>query len=67
MLLLSRCLFPNDILCQLISAQPQEDRLTKLIVAGPLGKLYLGDQYRFDPLAAFHDCGRNALAPSATP
>ena len=37
------CLFPNDVLCWFISAQPQEDRLTKLVIAGPLGKLGSGD------------------------
>jgi hypothetical protein len=34
-------LFTNDVLCLFVSAQSQEDRLAKLIVAGPLGKLNL--------------------------
>ena len=31
----------------------------------PLGKLYLGDQCRFDPLAMFHDSRGNPKTPSA--
>jgi hypothetical protein len=45
----------NDVLCQFVSAQSQEDGLAKLIVTSPLGKLDLGDQHGFDPVAAFHD------------
>jgi len=55
-------LFANDILCLFVRPQPEEDRLTKL---GPLGKLDLGDQYRFDPVAAFHHRLSNPKTPAA--
>ena len=58
-------LFTDDLRSRFIGAQSQEDRLTKLIVAGPLGKLDLGDQDRFDPMATFHDRRGDTLAPSA--
>ena len=53
------------MLCLLIGSQPKEHRLTKLVVVCPLGKLDLGDQHRFKPVAAFHDCRCNSEAPSA--
>jgi hypothetical protein len=37
----------------------------KLVVECPLGKLDLGDQYGFNPMAAFHDRRRNPKTPSA--
>ena len=60
-------LFTNDILCLFVSSQPQEDGLTKLIVAGPLGKLDLGDQYRLNPFAPLHDRGGYTQSPSPRP
>jgi hypothetical protein len=39
-------------------------QLTKLVVAGPLGKLDLGNEHGFYPMAAFHDCWGNALTPA---
>ena len=60
----SQYLFTNDARCLSIRAQSQEDRLTKLIVARPLSKLGLGDQDRFDPVATFHYCRGDTLAPS---
>jgi hypothetical protein len=44
------CLFPNDVLGLLVSSQAQEDGLTKLVVAGPLGELDLSDQHRLDQM-----------------
>jgi len=38
--------------------------VTKLVVAGPLSKLDLGDQYGFNPVAAFHDERGYALTPA---
>jgi hypothetical protein len=57
-------LFSDDFRGRFIGAQSKEDRLRKLIVAGPLGKLDLGDQDRFDPMATFHDRRGDTLAPS---
>src|SRR6516162_9367489 len=53
------------MLCLLIGSQPKEHRLTKLVVVCPLGKLNLGDQHGFDPLAALHHRRRNPETPSA--
>ena len=53
----SRDLFTNDIVCLFIGSQPEEHRLTKLAVKRPLGKLDLGNQYGFDPLASFMTAG----------
>jgi hypothetical protein len=50
-----RHLFANDIFRCLISSQPQEHRLTQLIIECPLGKFDLDNQYGVDPLATFHD------------
>ena len=47
-------LFANDILCLFVSPQPEEDRLTKLVVECPHRKLDLGDQHGLEPLAALH-------------
>jgi len=47
-------LLANDVFRLLVGSQPQENRLTKLAVMGPLGKLDLGNKHRLDPLAAFH-------------
>jgi len=47
--------FTNDVLSLFVSSQSKEDGLTKLSVAGPLGKLDLGDQDRLNPFALFHD------------
>jgi len=58
-------LFTNDVLVRFVSSQSQEDWLTKLVVAGPLGKLDLGDQQGFDPNTAFHDRRGNALTPAS--
>ena len=61
-------LFTNDVRGRFIGAQSQEDGLPKLIVAGPLGKLDLGDQDRFDQRQRFitaalaKDGYRNPLA-----
>ena len=57
-------LFANDIFRLLVGSQTQEDRLSKLVVMCPLGKLDLGDQHRFDPNTAFHDFGDDALTPA---
>jgi hypothetical protein len=62
---LSEFLFANNIFWVFVSSQSQEDRLPKLVVAGPLGKFDLGDQNRLDPHTAFHDCWRDALSPSS--
>jgi hypothetical protein len=62
----SRDLFPNNILSRFISPESQKDWLTQLAVFGPLSKLDLTDQNRFDPVAAFHDRERNPQAPSAS-
>jgi hypothetical protein len=59
-------LFTNDILCLFVGPQSEKDRLTKLVILRPLRELDLGDQYRFNPVATFHDCGRDALAPSTS-
>jgi hypothetical protein len=48
----------------LVRSQPQKDRLTKLAIMRPLGKLDPGNQYRFNPLTAFHDCRRNPESPA---
>ena len=58
-------LFTGNVLSLLVSSQPQEHGLTKLVVAGPLGKLDLSDQNGFDPVAAFHDSRRDALTPAS--
>jgi hypothetical protein len=58
-------LFPNSILRCFVSPQSEKNRLTQLVVAGPLGKLDLRDQYWFDPDAPFHDFCSDAPAPSA--
>src|SRR5262245_59689894 len=60
-----RRLLTNDGLCLLVSPQPQENRLAKLVVVRPLGKLDLGDQHGFNPVAAFHHRGRYPETPSA--
>jgi hypothetical protein len=60
-------LLTNDILGLFVGPQSEKDRLTKLVVLRPLRKLDLGDQYRFDPVAAFHDCGSDTLALSPSP
>jgi hypothetical protein len=36
-------LFAHDLLGLFVSPKTKEDRLTKLVVAAPLGKLDLGD------------------------
>jgi len=38
-------LFTGDILSLFVASQPKKDRLTELVVAGPLGELNLGDQH----------------------
>jgi len=45
----------NDFFGIFVSSQTQKDRLTELVVAGPLGKLDLSNQHWLDPVAAFHD------------
>ena len=55
----------NNILWLFVSSQSLEDGLTKLVVAGPLGKLDLGDQHGFDPVALFHHCRGDALTPAS--
>jgi hypothetical protein len=40
-------LFAHHLLGLFVSPKTQEDGLTKLVVAGPLGKLDLGDQQEF--------------------
>jgi hypothetical protein len=57
----------NDILRLLVSSQPLEDRLTKLVIVRPLGKLDPGHQYRLDPLAALHVRQRNPKVQSDYP
>ena len=46
-------LFSNDVFCLLVGSQAQKDRLTQLIIMGPLGELDLGDQHWIKPMAAF--------------
>lgn len=48
-------LFTDDFHRLLVTSQAEKDGLTKLIVAGPLGKFDLGNQNRLDPDTAFHD------------
>src|SRR5260221_14516687 len=62
--LLTGSLFTNHIFCRFVSSQSQEDRLPKLVVASPLGKLDLSDQHRFHPAAAFDHCWVDALTPA---
>ena len=50
--------------CSFVSSQPQEDGLTKLVVAGPFRELDLGDQHWLNPVATFHDSRSNALTPA---
>jgi len=52
--------FTNHIFCLFVGPQSQEDRLTQLVIERPLRKLDLGDQYRLNPLATFHDCRGDA-------
>jgi hypothetical protein len=47
--------FTNDVFSLFVSSQSKEDGLTKLLVAGPLGKLDLGNQNRLNPIAPLHD------------
>jgi hypothetical protein len=49
-----------------VSSQFKEDRLTKLVLECPFGKLDLGDQHGFDPVATLHDRGRNPKTPFAS-
>jgi len=42
--------FTNDVLGRFVSSQSQEDWLTKLIVAGPLGKLDFGNGCVWPPM-----------------
>ena len=60
-----RYLFANDVFRLLIGSQPEKDRLTKLVIVSPLGKLDLGDKCRADPLARLRDRRRNPETPSA--
>ena len=60
-----RYLFANDVFRLLIGSQPEKDRLTKLVIVSPLGKLDLGDKCGADPLAALHYCRCNPEAPPA--
>ena len=62
---LSGDLFTNDILWLFVSSQSQKDRLAQLAIVGPLGKLDLGDQHGFEPVAALHD--RRSYPESPTP
>jgi hypothetical protein len=57
-------LFAHDINRLFVGPQPQEDRLSKLIVTGPLSELDLGDQHRLDPDTASHSRGCDPQAPS---
>ena len=43
-------LFTGDILSLLVASQPKKDRLTVLVVAGPLSELNLGDQHTHCPV-----------------
>ena len=56
------CLFTNDLLRLFVSSQAEKHGLTQLAVAGPLGELDLGDQYRLDPMAPLHDRRRDTTA-----
>jgi hypothetical protein len=47
-----------------IRPQPEEDRLTELVVLRPLREVDLRNQNWLDPVAAFRDRRRDALAPS---
>ena len=60
--LLTGSLFANDVLCSFVSSQAEEDRLTKLVVRSPFREFNLGNQYRLDPLTAFHYRRGDALA-----
>jgi len=57
--------FTNDILSLFVGSQPKKHRLAQLVIMSPLGKLDLGNQHRFDPLAALHDDRCNPQAPPA--
>jgi hypothetical protein len=48
-------LFANNLISSFVTPQPEEYRLTKLVILRPLGKLDLGDQHGFNPVAPFHD------------
>ncbi|MGA8657156.1 MAG: hypothetical protein WB586_13505 [Chthoniobacterales bacterium] len=63
-LVAEQSLFTNDVLCLIVGSQSQEDRLTQLFVAGPLGELDLGYQHRLDPHTVFHNRRRDPLAPA---
>jgi len=52
-------LFTDDFHWLLVASKAQKDGLTKLIVAGPLGKFDLGNQNWLDPDTAFHDGRRD--------
>jgi hypothetical protein len=54
----------NDLVRALIASQPQEPGLAELAVAGPLGKLDLGNEYGIDPGTAFHDLWGDCLTPT---
>jgi hypothetical protein len=43
----------------------KEYRLTQLVVMRPLDELHLGNQHRFEPMAALHNRRRDPKAPSA--
>jgi hypothetical protein len=53
-------LFTNDLPWVLVASQPQKDWLPELAVTRPLGKLDLGNQHRFDPVALLHQRRRDA-------
>jgi hypothetical protein len=58
-------LLANNILCLFVRPQPEKYRPTQLVIMSPLGKLDLGDLHLFNPLAPFHDRGRNPKTPPA--
>jgi hypothetical protein len=57
-------LFTNHILRLFVGSQPKEYRLAQLVIERPLGELNLSAQNGSDPLAPFHDRGRDAQPPS---
>lgn len=54
----------NNVLRRLVRAQSQVHWLTELVVVGALRELALCHYQRFDPVAAFHFCRRDTLAPT---
>src|SRR5262245_59885979 len=57
--------FSRDLPRQLIVAQPDEARMTEMIVRRPLDELELADEHRLQPAAFGHLGHRESLPPAA--